>query len=252
MNKSVISVVLFYIFVAVLPASGGEPDSLFNAGNDYYKNKDYGRALECYLLLIEQDHYSAPLYFNIGNCYFKTGQLGYSILYFLKAQRLAPDDDEINTNLAFTRQFMPAQLEGVRINPVNDILDVIVKPFTLNKMAWISALIFVIFILFLAALIHFRLAGTIYRTIIYFLIILIIFSAGLTTYKYRTDFITVKGVIVSNEADIYSAPDSGSDIEFTGGFGLVMEIEKEADDYYLVLFENKRKGWIRKAHVGII
>jgi len=60
---------------------------------------------------------------------------------------------------------------------------------------------------------------------------------------------TEKGVIVADETRILSGPDEDNDVEFVGVFGLTFEIEKETDNYYLVLFENKRKGWVNKGDV---
>jgi hypothetical protein len=75
---------------------------------------------------------------------------------------------------------------------------------------------------------------------------------GMTTYKYRIEYLTRTGVIVSEEARVFSAPAEDSDVEFVGAFGLTFEVGKRLDDYYLVIFENKRKGWIRKDDIGII
>jgi len=97
-----------------------------------------------------------------------------------------------------------------------------------------------------------RYSGSILRIAIYTLTVVFFISAGLATYKYRNEFLKESGVIVDNEAKVYSSPSDDSEVEFTGAFGWIMEITKKTGDYYLVIFENKRKGWINKASVGII
>ncbi len=51
---------------------------------------------------------------------------------------------------------------------------------------------------------------------------------------------------------MYSAPSEESDLEFTAGFGLTFKIKKSSGDYYLVMFENNRMGWVKKELVELI
>jgi len=241
---------LISLFAA--PTFGISADSLFSRANSHYQNKDYGKALDDYLKLEDNGFESAPLYFNIGNCYFKEGKPGYAILYYLRAQRLDPFDEDIETNLQFARQFMPTRLEGVQINPVSTFMETLVEPFSLNGLAWIASVLFILFLLLWSAKIYFGIDNTGSKIGLYILLSFVVVSSALTTYKYRTDYLIDKGVIVADEARIYSGPGEGNDIEFVGGFGLEFEVENESGEYYLVTFENKRKGWINKEYVEII
>ena len=99
---------------------------------------------------------------------------------------------------------------------------------------------------------YLRYSGLTIRILGYALATVLICSAILTTYKYRTDYMTPKGVIVASEAKIYSGPDENQELEFTGSYGLVFQVEREENNYYLVMFENKRKGWINKDLVALI
>ncbi len=231
---------------------GINADSLFAAGSKLYESKDYPAARETYQRLEQYNYISAPLYFNIGNCYFKEGKLGYSILYYLRARRLDPIDDDIKNNLSFARQFLSTNLEGVTINPVTTFLETITAPFTLNGIAWISSLLFIALILFLCAVIQFQLRGGLIRIAGYSILALLIIFSGMTTFKYRTEYLTHRGVIVAQEAQVYSGPGEDNDLEFVAAQGLTFDIENSLEKYYLVTFANKRKGWISKDSVEVI
>jgi tetratricopeptide (TPR) repeat protein len=231
---------------------GSDADSTFAATNQSYQDMDYESALNGYLSLEKEGYQSASLYYNIGNCYFKMGELGYAILYYLRAKRLDPVDDDINANLAFARQFMPTRLEGVEINPVTEFMGTVTEPLTMNEAAWIWSALFIVFFLFISAAIYFRLSGLAAKVTGYCLFALLIAASGATAYKYRNEYLTKRAVIVSDETNIYSAPSDESDLEFVGAFGLTVEIDKSADKYFLVIFENKRRGWIKKDDVRII
>lgn len=227
-------------------------DSLFSQANDYFDEQEYDLALRDNMKLMEAGFHSASLYYNIGNCFFKQGELGYAILYYLRAKRLNPNDDDIEANLAFARQFMPTRMEGVKINPITTFFDMIVTPFTMNLMLWSASILFINFVLYLVGFIYFQYRGFYVNLTVYCLLVLVLVTSGLAGYKYRKEFLTQKGVVVAAEAEIYSAPSEISDLEFTGGYGLTFEIKKSMDEYYLVIFENKRKGWIKKENIEII
>jgi tetratricopeptide (TPR) repeat protein len=227
-------------------------DSVFSEAGKHYENKEYRTALNKYQSIMDNGYQSASLYYNLGNCYIKENQFGYAILYYLKAKRLSPNDEDIETNLAFARQFMPTRLEGVKINPVSEFFNSAVGYFTLDSLAWITSIFFVAFFLIISLSIFLRYHSPLQRILIYSILSILIIAGGMTTYKYRIDIVSKKGVVVTDEANIYSSPNESGDIEFVGSFGLIVEIEKEANGYYLVLFENKRKGWINRDEIGVI
>src|SRR4029078_8919516 len=93
------------------------PDDLFTKANDYYVNRDYNNALKTYQQALDQGNPSAEILFNMGNCYFKTGHLGQSILHYERAARISPDDEDILYNLKV------ANLKAVdKIEPVPPII----------------------------------------------------------------------------------------------------------------------------------
>lgn len=241
-----------FVCLGFIRAQGLNTDSVFTAANHAYDNKDFAAALNGYLKLETANSISAPLYFNIGNCYFRQGKLGYAILYYMRAKRLTPRDGDIAANLAFARQFMPTSLEGVKINPVTSFFDSVVSPFTLNGLAWTASLVFIVFFLFLSGVIFFQWRGFWIKAAGYVLLALVLISSGMTSYKYRSDYMVPKGVIVADEAQVYSGPGEDNDLEFVGAYGLTFEVEKSLGDYYRVIFENQRQGWIKKSRVEII
>ncbi|PKK84797.1 MAG: hypothetical protein CVT49_01185 [candidate division Zixibacteria bacterium HGW-Zixibacteria-1] len=250
--KRLAVIIIFAVLSSVGISAASELDSLFLQAKQYYESNEFDQALAVYTDIINRGYESPALYFNAGNCYFKKGELGFAILYYLRAQRLDPNDDDINSNLAFARQFIPSRLEGVKINPVTEFFGTVTSPFTLDLLAWLSSILFILLVLSLSGIIYFQMRSLGTKLTVYVLITLFVISAGLTTYKYRNEYLTKRGVIVAREAKVYSAPTENSDVEFVGTFGLTFEVGRAVDDYYLVIFENKRKGWIKTELVNII
>lgn len=80
------------------------PEAAFEKGNSLYQEKKYEGALESYNSVADAGLESAALYYNMGNAYFKTDQLAQAILYYERAARLAPNDDDIRQNLNLAKE----------------------------------------------------------------------------------------------------------------------------------------------------
>jgi len=67
--------------------------------NQAYQNGEYELARDHYEALVNRGIQNGDLHFNLGNAYFKTGQIGPSILHYEKALHYEPFHADINHNL---------------------------------------------------------------------------------------------------------------------------------------------------------
>ncbi len=246
--------ILVALFACVLLASAALADPVqdFEQGNRYFEAKQHDSAIASYLLITDRGIESAPVYFNLGNAYFRTGDLGHAVLNYMRAQRLDPADADIAANLDFAQRFTSIQMEGVALNPVSSLFESIVAPYRLETLAWVSSAFFVLLLLFLIARYGFVFRGSIVRIGITVSVILLLSASVLTTVKYRHDYLTEWAVIVAEECAVRTGPSDLSDKELDAAPGLVVEILSESGDYYNVLFENKRRGWLKKSLVAVV
>ncbi|HSG98559.1 MAG TPA: hypothetical protein VLB27_00825 [candidate division Zixibacteria bacterium] len=225
------------------PASGSAAES-FAAANAQYDSANYIDAIRLYHEVIESGQESAALYYNLGNAYFEAGDLGYAILNYLRAERLDPADQDIQDNLAFARGFVTVQLEGVRLNPFTDFLTDLTDGWPLSTWAWLTAVALALLVgaLLLRTL---RIGPSLALGLSAWVLLAIYLSAaGLTVYKYRSEFVTDRAVIVHPETPVTNRPAADGDLEFEAVAGLEVEIRDESDGFALALFENKRQGWV--------
>src|SRR5205814_513210 len=86
------------------PLGDADPHTAFYQGNAAYKAGDYAGAAGAYERLLNAGLASGPLYFNLGNAYFKNGHVGQAILNFERAHRLMPRDPDVRANLAYAAE----------------------------------------------------------------------------------------------------------------------------------------------------
>lgn len=242
-------VALVTVTGSVLAAGASEE---FAQANKFYDERDYPSAIRLYQSVLAQGRESAAAFFNLGNAYFKNGDLGHAVLYYMKARRLDPADDDIRHNLEFARRFSTVQMEGVELNPINTFFVSLVDPYRLTTLAWVSSAFFILFMVILMLRFGLGMTGGAVRSVLMAAIILVLISSGLTTFKYRVEYLNRRAVIIADESPVLTGPSEQSDIELQGAPGLIIQILDESGDYYNVLFENKRRGWISKDLVAEI
>jgi len=97
------SVCLFpLLFGAGSVSADAETEALFERANQLYEEGHFLDAIQAYQPLLT-NHPTTALCFNLGNAYFKSGQLGEAIFHYRMAERETPRDPDVRANLRFAR-----------------------------------------------------------------------------------------------------------------------------------------------------
>ncbi|TAJ12742.1 tetratricopeptide repeat protein [Marinilabiliaceae bacterium JC017] len=90
-------------------------DQRFSDANELYSSGKYEEAIAAYGQILDTGMESPELYFNLGNSYYKNGQLPQAILNFERAQLLAPHDKDIKYNLELSYSQTTDKIEKVGV-----------------------------------------------------------------------------------------------------------------------------------------
>jgi tetratricopeptide (TPR) repeat protein len=82
---------------------GGTPESAFDEANKLYEQGKYSEAASGYQKILQSGQASAAVLYNLGNAFFKSGQLGRAIAIYRRAQQVTPRDPDLRANLLFAR-----------------------------------------------------------------------------------------------------------------------------------------------------
>ncbi len=94
-------------------AAESYPDSLWKAGVEAYSAGNWGQALEDWNGVVATGLRSKELYFNLGNAYYKAGEIAPAILNYERALRLDPSDSDVRYNLDFARNLTQDRIDEV-------------------------------------------------------------------------------------------------------------------------------------------
>lgn len=95
MKKIINIIIICCLFGLNISASEvTQAEAAYNSGN-------YSEAIEHYKTAIEAEGVSGELYYDLGNAYYKAGNLGGAVLSYERAKRLNPGNKYIENNLNF-------------------------------------------------------------------------------------------------------------------------------------------------------
>lgn len=220
----------------------------FNAAVSLYDQGDFAGAVDGFKSIIDKGYVSAPLYYNLGCAYFKAGKLGYAIANFKRAERLAPDDDDIKLNTQFAQLFLVDKIDTGPQSFFPDKVQGYLAKLHPNQYFWISLLAFALIFVVLS-LKRFGWARRWGNAVTVLLTVVTILAVVSMVWVLKSNYLVQEGVIVVPETEVLSGPGSEFELQFTGHEGLTFKILDSRNDYFLGLFANKLKGWVKIADV---
>ncbi|WDP86808.1 MAG: BatD family protein [Desulfobacter sp.] len=84
---------------------------LFIDGTRAYKAGSFKEAAQCFETIASQGIKNSNLFYNLGNAYLKSNDIGRAILWYERALRLSPGDPDLNFNLNFARNQVTDKIE---------------------------------------------------------------------------------------------------------------------------------------------
>jgi tetratricopeptide (TPR) repeat protein len=83
--------------------------SVFVSAGMAYKEGRYDAAIDKYNAILEGSRASGPLYYNLGNSYFKKGNVGRAVLNYERAKKYIPRDSDLKFNERYARSKIDQQ-----------------------------------------------------------------------------------------------------------------------------------------------
>ncbi len=215
--------------------------SCFTKANQFYKDGNFENALNTYLEVSGSGHVSGDLYYNMGNACYRLKMTGHAILYYERARTFIPRDADLDFNLRYVKKLAKDEIEA----PVNIISGIFfwTAYMTHKELFVLFACINLFACAALALRLYLKKEWTYYLFII-FLAVWIITGASFA-WKYYLFLNDDRAVILSEEADVLSGPDSGDKLLFQLHAGALVYQKETEDKWKLISLPDNKRGWIK-------
>jgi len=245
--KIINSILLSFYFLLVMVGgacaqiSYDEALSQFVTAGMAYKEGRYDAAATHYNNILEGGRTSGPLHYNLGNSYFKKGDIGRAILNYERAMKFIPRDSDLNFNYDYVKSQTDQYGFAEKLKILNRLVQSHIHFYTIDEMVLILiGVVMVMGILFLV-LLYVRWPESIRSGIFALLLcIFLIYGIGLIV---KVD----EGrdlVIVMIPTESYFEPRTDSIVHFKLSEGTKAKILKSEGHWIKIQRLDGKIGWI--------
>jgi tetratricopeptide (TPR) repeat protein len=230
---------------AGLPSNAAEaPDAAFDAANRLFEQGKYRDAATAYEIILESGQSSPALRYNLGNAWFKAGEIGRAIASYRRAVEIAPRDPDIAANLAFARAAVPGATP-----PKTSWFSRLVSRLTLNEWATGAGLALWLWMAVLVWRQRGEESGPIARRLTVASAVATALLAGLLLSAWLQQTSQRWVVVTADDAVLRHGPLDESPSLQTLHDGQELQVRDEKDGWLLVTGAARGQGWLKRDHV---
>ncbi|WP_417016627.1 tetratricopeptide repeat protein [Alistipes sp.] len=236
-------------------ATGTEtPEQLWDRANTAYVNGDFHAATTSYEEILARGLSSVKLYYNLGNSCFKEGRLGEAILYYRRALRMAPGNDDIRYNLEVAESRTKDNIEQIPEFFLTQWLRSVRHMMSCTAWSLLSLVALVCALgLFLVYLLARRLSwrkGGFYGTMVAVLLFIVTTSFAMGERREMLD--RTQAVVMSLSTAVKSSPDRSATDLFVLHEGTLVEITGRLEGWCEITIADGKKGWLEEKTIETI
>jgi tetratricopeptide (TPR) repeat protein len=232
---------------------------LMESAEQAYHAGQFDLATHSYQQLVDQGYSGVELFYNLGTAYLQQEDVGRAVANLRQAQKLAPRDHAINTNLELARRQVPAEPDhalSANDNLVAGFGENIRQWFSLNEIALIALFAWVSFvlliILFTSSPKSGRLRPVFHALLLPATVFLIISVFTFGSYLYLENSQT-EAVVIADDVAVYDGPGT----HYTSALNLVNGQETTllgtTGNWHHVSLPGKASpGWVPTGSLAVI
>ncbi len=242
------------LLMSVVGAMAQTSAERWEAGNKAYIEGNYDKAIEEYTAILDGGEYSMKLYYNLANAYFKVGANGKAILYYNKALRIAPSQEDIRHNLALAEAQTKDRIVEIPEFFLNRWLRTMrnsmsCTAWSVLSLVWLGVMLAFGLLFLLASRIRVRKVGF-YGALFAFVLFVATTSFAVSS---RNDMLShSEAVVMGTAISVKSSPDRSATDLFVLHEGTKVKVLTEVDEWVEVVIADGKKGWTLKSNIETI
>jgi len=239
------------LVLPMLSFGNDDVQALFAKGNGYYAKAQYKEALNTYQQILDDGYQSPAVYFNMGNASYKTDDIPSALLYYEKAHKLAPGDEDINVNIRFANLKTTDKIDEAPEFFLANWWKAFILSFSVSALSTLSILFVllgsgVLVIYFFTNSVSIKKSSFYASMLLFFLGVLTIFVAGMQISYFDGHR---QAIIFSSSVVVKSGPVEKSNGIFVLHDGTKVNILDNSNGWLKIRLGNGNEGWIRATDV---
>ncbi len=223
-----------------------EPKSMIAEGNKAYSDGLYLDAVSLYQQVAESGFEAPELYYNLGNSYFKLNDFPHAILWYERARRLDPGNEDIDYNLNVANSKIADKIDPLPelfyIRWYRSVLNLFpVKTWAIQTIVYFILTLVAISLYFISRRLFLRKTG--FWAAILFLL-LTLFTLLFSVSGYHRMKTLHEAIVFDPTITVKSSPDEKSIDLFVIHEGTKVQLLDKIGEWYEVRIANGSVGWL--------
>ncbi len=223
----------------------GQRDNVFKA-NKAYSDGAYSNAVDLYKKVVAAGYESPELFYNLGNAYFKLNDYANAILWYERAKRIDPGNEDIDFNLNVANTKISDKIEPLPEMFYKRWFNGLVRLFSVDTWAAMCIVMFVAGLL--CGVLYLASRVLVLRKIgFWFGLVLILFSAVSLIFAwsgYSFTKTTSEAIVFAPTITVKSSPDEKSTDLFVVHEGTKVRLLDNISGWYEIRIANGSVGWL--------
>jgi tetratricopeptide (TPR) repeat protein len=251
--RNVLPFLLVLIFTAgmALATDLASASEWFRQGNTAYEKGNFQEAAEDYQKAEDLGVANATLYYNHGNALFRLNQLGPSILFYERAHKLEPLDEDINFNLRYAQSHVEDKVPEPESNLLTRVLWRLHASYSIRSGLWAAFALFTLAFAFAISalmLLSFLRWLSVVGAVVAVLALLALSPSLL--YKIHQQETEEYAIVMQPVVEMFSGPGENYQVLAKVHEGTKFEIVEEHGDWLSVKLANGKGGYVRANQLG--
>lgn len=247
MKRFAVTCVIAMLLVGTVPLHAQGQAGLYNEGNRAYAAGDFEKAVSLYEKAAAAGAHNHLLYHNLGNAYFKQGNLGLAILNYERALKLDPGDEDTRFNLRFARTATVDQIEAPERTLVEKAFDAADRSVSLPTAVHLAVALYLLLCTCgLLAVVWRKRPGA--RNAALWagagVLLLCLIAAPVVAVKVHRDVAVTSGVLLADQVEVRSGPGEKYTTVFTIHEGTLLHVIETRGAWAQVRIESGFAGWL--------
>jgi tetratricopeptide (TPR) repeat protein len=244
-------ILLFLSLILCLGPFAFSQNNAVKLANDLYAKGDYSSAANQYEKILSSDGVAPEIYFNLGNAYYKSNEIGRSILNYERALRLSPSFEDAKFNLELAQLKVVDNIVPTPTFFIGRWIQNLIKLLTSNQWLIISLGIFIV-CLISAFLFIFGPTRALRKASFYLALALVGISFFMLIFsgvRKAQMFNHSEAIVMSGVISVKSSPDkSGTDL-FQLHEGAKVFIKSTLGKWTEIKLANGSIGWVEQVNI---
>ena len=238
--------IISFLLLCISISFASSEEDLISKGNQFYQSGNFQQAAQLYQQVVSAGYESPVLYYNLGNSYYRLGKIGFAILNYERAQKLAPGDEDIAHNLALANSRIVDKIENIPPFFLFRWWESLLAAFSISGWTYTAYFFYILVLvsigLFFFTKTPFRQKLSLYSAAGF--IVLLIITSTLLAIRMNRELNYKHGVVVEQAVTAKLSPDDKGTDAFVLHEGIKVLLEDKVNDWVRIRLRDGKVGWL--------